>query len=636
MRLPQSTIRPLFFKTIHLLTISLAVAVLCMWPVTAGAATAQLACSRTQIEFGGVVVGQTETMLVGLTNTGQTSVTVSGFTVSNSEFATAFATAGLNLPLTLPAGQSVDVNISFTPSGRRWTGGTIKVSSNASNAILGLDVGGTGVNSEPVTASPSTVSFGQVAIGASSTQSIVLTNARPWRATLLAPQVQGSEFSISGGAFPVTLGGGQSVTVNVTFAPTSANTTGGSLFLPDVARVVPLVGTGTASAAQLTVTPATVNFGSVTDGTTGNQSVTLSATGASVTVSAGTSSSSQFVLSGTSFPMTIPAGQSASLKVAFTPQNSGTTSGALSFSSNATSSPTVPMTGVGTAVVGQLAVTPATVNFGSVTDGTTGNQSVTLSATGASVTVSAGTSSSSQFVLSGTSFPMTIPAGQSASLKVAFTPQNSGTTSGALSFSSNATSSPTVPMTGVGTAVVGQLTVTPATVNFGSVADGTTQTQPVSLSATGASVTVSSSASSSSQFVLNGASFPLTIAAGQTVSFNVAFTPQSSGTVSGSLSFASNASSLGTLASLTGVGTTTAYNVNLSWNSMSDITGYNVYRSTVANGKFSKINASVNPNAAYVDSTVISGQTYYYAATSVNSSGQESTLSTPAVQAVVP
>jgi fibronectin type 3 domain-containing protein len=64
--------------------------------------------------------------------------------------------------------------------------------------------------------------------------------------------------------------------------------------------------------------------------------------------------------------------------------------------------------------------------------------------------------------------------------------------------------------------------------------------------------------------------------------------------------------------------------------------GYNVYRSTAANGKYSKINSTVNPNTAYVDSTVVSGQTYYYAATSVSSAGQESALSTPAVAASVP
>jgi fibronectin type 3 domain-containing protein len=66
------------------------------------------------------------------------------------------------------------------------------------------------------------------------------------------------------------------------------------------------------------------------------------------------------------------------------------------------------------------------------------------------------------------------------------------------------------------------------------------------------------------------------------------------------------------------------------------VAGYNVYRSTTANGTYSKINSTLDPNAAFTDGTVVSGQTYYYAATSVTSGGMESAPSTPAVQATVP
>ena len=87
---------------------------------------------------------------------------------------------------------------------------------------------------------------------------------------------------------------------------------------------------------------------------------------------------------------------------------------------------------------------------------------------------------------------------------------------------------------------------------------------------------------------------------------------------------------------LTGTGTETAHTINLFWNSAPDVVGYNVYRSTASNGIYSKINSTVDASTAYTDSTVASGQTYYYAATSVNSSGQESPLSTPPVKAAVP
>jgi hypothetical protein len=159
---------------------------------------------------------------------------------------------------------------------------------------------------------------------------------------------------------------------------------------------------------------------------------------------------------------------------------------------------------------------------------------------------------------------------------------------------------------------------------------------PMTISATGASVTVSSASSSSSQFVLQGVSFPLTLASGQSLSFNVAFTPQSSGTVTGSFTFASNASDSQMVASATGSGTVTpTYSVNVSWNSSSDATGYNIYRSTTATGTYSKINSPLDTATSYTDSTVVSGQTYYYAATAVNSSGQESAQSTP-VEVVIP
>ncbi len=389
-------------------------------------ATAQLTRSPSILRFGNVDVGQTESLMVTLTNSGLTSVTLSGVTVSNSTF----ATPNLILPLVLPAGQSVDVSISFTPATTGWTPGMIEFSSNASNPTLNLQVGGTGVASEAVTASPSSLSFGQVTVGGSASLPLVLTNARTWAVTISAMQITGSTFSVSGATFPLTLSAGQSAGLTVTYAPTFAGLTGGSVLLVGPGLCVPFTGTGTTSG-------------------------------------------------------------------------------------------------------------------------------------------------------------------------------------------------------------VGQLSLTPATLTYGNVSVGTTETLPVTVSAAGASVTVSSVTSSSSQFVLSGIQLPYTIPSGKSMSFNVAFTPQSSGSESGTLSFSSTASNQ-PIESMSGVGTATNYSVNLMWNASSDVAGYNVYRSTSSNGSYSKINSTLDANTAYTDAAVVAGNTYYYAATSVNSGGQESSLSTPAVQAVVP
>lgn len=182
----------------------------------------------------------------------------------------------------------------------------------------------------------------------------------------------------------------------------------------------------------------------------------------------------------------------------------------------------------------------------------------------------------------------------------------------------------------------GTLAISPTALNFGNVNIGSTATQAVSLSASGGSVTISSDASSNSQFALSGASLPLTIGAGQSVSLNVAFSPAQSGQASGTLTFASNASSGQAVESMTGTGVATQYSVNLSWSpSTSSVIGYNVYRGTAV-GSYSKINSTLDTSTMYTDNAVSSGVTYYYVATSVNSGGAESGYSTPPLQVVVP
>src|SRR5580704_4567139 len=530
MRLPHSIVQPLSSRVLFAMIVALYATAFSFGAQTT---TRQLTFSPSVLYFGTVPVGQTESQLITLTNSGQTSVTVSAMSLLRG---TEFSFPQLSLPLTLAAGQSIDINVTFSPTANGWVGGNATFSSSASNPKVWFQFAGTGVTSDPTVASPSSISFGQVPVGTSSTKTVVVTNNRSWMVTISGFQTTGGEFSVSGPATPLTLAAGQSVTLSITFTPQSASLAGGSVFVTGGHLNVPFTGTGTApTSAQLTVAPSSVNFGNVPVGTTATQSITMSASGAAVTVSSDSSSNAQFALNGASFPLTIPAGQSLSMNVAFAPKSGGAASGSLSFSSNASNSPApASLTGTGTV-----------------------------------------------------------------------------------------TASP-------------QLAIAPALLNFGDVADGTTATQPITMSASGAAVTVSSDSSSNSQFVLNGASFPLTIAAGQSVSFNVAFTPKSSGSESGSLSFASNATNSPAPESLAGIGTVTSYSVSLWWNASTNVAGYNVYRSTAANGTYAKVNPNLDAGTAYTDSTVASGQTYYYEATSVNSSGQESSRSTPPVVAAVP
>jgi fibronectin type 3 domain-containing protein len=126
---------------------------------------------------------------------------------------------------------------------------------------------------------------------------------------------------------------------------------------------------------------------------------------------------------------------------------------------------------------------------------------------------------------------------------------------------------------------------------------------------------------------------PLTLAAGQNSPFSVVFTPSGAGTVTGSVALVSNATNPPTPEALSGTG---IHNVVLSWQaSTSIVAGYNVYRSSVSGGPYTKLNSPLISGTTYMDRTVGAGQTYYYVATAVDSNNDESTFSTQA-SAVVP
>jgi hypothetical protein len=79
-----------------------------------------------------------------------------------------------------------------------------------------------------------------------------------------------------------------------------------------------------------------------------------------------------------------------------------------------------------------------------------------------------------------------------------------------------------------------------------------------------------------------------------------------------------------------------AHYVTLSWtDGSSSLGGYNIYRGTQPTGPFARVNSSLEPATVYTDNTIVSGKTYYYATTAVDSSGVESGYSNLA-QAVIP
>lgn len=308
------------------------------------------------LKFGTVTVGQSAAQVIVLKNNGSTSATISAISESEAQF----SIAGIQLPYTLGAGQSVAVKAVFSPTGSGWTSGKATLTSNASNPSIQVGFTGTGVSTVALLANPASLPFGSVGVGSSATQSVVLTNNLSRKQTLLAFQTLGTGFSVSGPSLPISLTPGQSVTVQVTFAPQVSGAAGGSLFVSGPALNIPFNGIGT-TVGQLVVAPGSLNFGNVMVGNAGTQTAVLTASGGPVTVSSAASSNAQFAFLGVTLPFTINAGSSSQLNVIFTPQKSGNTSATLSFASNASNSKaTEAATGTGTAPQVSLGWQPST------------------------------------------------------------------------------------------------------------------------------------------------------------------------------------------------------------------------------------------------------------------------------------
>ncbi len=294
---------------------------------------------------------------------------------------------------------------------------------------------------------------------------------------------------------------------------------------------------------------------------------------------------------------------------------------------------------VPTPLTGSRLMAAAAVQFGTVPVGGTLSSSVAVSNTatdGTNITISQIHVAGPGFLLGNVpSLPLIVAAGESVTLGVEFSPKVNGSAKGTVSIMSDAMD-PVLPvsLTGNGNTAT-QITVSPSVLNFGSVGVGQSAVLNGTLIAGSTNVTVSTVDETGQGYSLGGISFPVTLAAGQQLPFSVTFVPQAPGSSNGSLAFVTNSSASPT-ATMSGSGSqASAHSVNLSWSaSSSPVAGYNVYRSLQSGGPYAKLTGSPTPGTDYADTTVQPGSTYYYVATSVNNSAQESGYSNQTVATV--
>jgi hypothetical protein len=603
----------------------------------AGVTPGQLSVSPASLSFGNVQVGNSQGLSETLSNTGGSNLTITQVTATGI----GFSASGLTLPTTLGPSQTTTFTVSFSPAAAGGATGNIAIVSSVSSANVPLS--GTGVTPGQLTPSPVSLSFGSVQTNSNKTLSETLTNSGGASVTISQVSANGAGFSVSGISVPLTLAGGQSTSFSVKFSPSTAGIATGNVTITSNASNstlnVGLSATGVVP-GTLSANPSSVSFGNVQIGSTGSVTETLTNSGgSSLTISNATVTGAAFGVSGLSLPLSLAAGQSTTFTVTFTPTSAGNATGTLALTSDA-SNPTLNLALSGTGVTpGTLTANPASLSFGNVQTGNSKTLSETLTNSGGTtVNVSSASVNGTGFSISGITPPFSLTSGQSLTFSVTYAPATTGTATGTVAIVSDA-SNPNLSVTITGTATApGQLAVTPSNINFGNVVVGTSQQQTGTLSATGASVTVTSVGISGSDFSVSGISFPTTIPAGDSASFAIKFAPAATGATSANVSFASNASNAPTVQSVSGTGTAPPqHSVTLNWtaSTSNNVTGYNVYRGTSSGGPYTQINSALDTTTTYVDNTVQGGQTYFYVVTAVNSNNQESAYSNE-VKAVIP
>jgi len=392
-----------------------------------------------------------------------------------------------------------------------------------------------------------------------------------------------------------------------------------------------------ASASRLTCAPNPLQFGRV--GLTQSRTLLLTLENhgkTSIAVKRVRTSSAGLEVADPGFPVTLAPGKSRKVRVRFKPPAKGSFSGHLTVVSNA-SDPIFDLAVQGFGMTGSLISNPRSVSFGGVRVGSAKAEYATLkNSSSTSVTISAASVPASDFSLGGLSFPLTLRVGESYTFKAVFRPKSSGSKTGSITVVSNAADSTLkIAVSGEGTPA-GQLSLGPTSLNFGEVNVGKSKNLASSLSASVASVTVSAVSLDSAEFLVSDLSLPLTLRPGQSTQFTVKFAPQMSGAASGKMSFHSNAADPSLSEVLTGSGSVASkHKVALSWSGSTRAAGYNVYRSQVSGRQFTRLNSVLDKDTTFTDSTVESGQTYYYMTTAVGGNGVESAPSNQ-VEAVIP
>ncbi|HTZ33595.1 MAG TPA: choice-of-anchor D domain-containing protein [Methylomirabilota bacterium] len=319
----------------------------------------QLSSTPTSVTFGRVWVGRSATTNVTIANSGSTTATITGDSVTGA----GFSVVGTSMPLSIRAGRRATLQVRFTPQSAGNVSGKLTLIGGGSSGSVVVPLSGSGVSRSGssgtgagyINATPLTAQFGSVPVGTQNTQSVQLTNTGSSSVTISSVTASGSGFSVSGIATPLSIAAGATSQFAIGFSPATTGSVSGSVTIASTASdsslSIATSGTGTTTTRVLNVSPTSVAFGNVTVGSSATRAITLTNSGnANLTISSDSVSGSGLSATGIGGGVTLSPGQAATLTASFAPQTAGSVTGSIVINSNATNGTSAAVATTGTGV----------------------------------------------------------------------------------------------------------------------------------------------------------------------------------------------------------------------------------------------------------------------------------------------
>lgn len=434
-------------------------------------ASARITVAPASVAFGPVRVGLTKSLSVTIGNTGGAGCTVTSLDIAAGDFALG---SGAPLPpFDVAPGAAIVVPLAYAPGAPGNGIGTLAVTSTDPNTpVINVGLSGSGVLPQ-IGVTPPAAEFGTVNIGNSASRVLDITNSGGAALTVTSLVLTASaEFDYAGSAPfpPFVVEAGRATNVALVYAPVGEGPDAGTLEVgsddPTTPRVtVALSGVGQlpAPVPQVQVVPVVADFADVRVGQSKSMKITVSNAGGAVAhVGAPVrSGSSDFAVATAAF--NVAPGASYDVSITYTPAGDGVDSGSIALTSDDPTNPTISVSLAGRGVQSALAVSPASVSFGSVATNGIVARVVTLANNGsAEAHVSAvSIAGSGEFALGAgaPSVPFAVALGGSVDVPLSYRPIDTGSDSATLDITSDDPVSPQLTVTLGGAGILGSQAV---------------------------------------------------------------------------------------------------------------------------------------------------------------------------------